>query len=145
MQRNWIFDNMNPVIIKWELFVILLAVYSSIILPLEIAFKPPTLDNKNFKLINHLIDLLFLIDLIITFRTTQINIMTGEIITDPKQIAKNYVAGRFWIDLISTIPFEELVIIFIKMEDKDLKKFVLLSCLKLIRVLRLSRLIDFLN
>lgn len=136
---------MNPVIIKWELFVILLAVYSSIILPLEIAFKPPTLDNKNFKLINHLIDLLFLIDLIITFRTTQINIMTGEIITDPKQIAKNYVAGRFWIDLISTIPFEELVIIFIKMEDKDLKKFVLLSCLKLIRVLRLSRLIDFLN
>jgi hypothetical protein len=71
--------------------------------------------------------------------------MTGERISEPKQIAKNYIAGRFWIDLISTIPFESVVGLFFEMDGKDEKKFIILSCLKMIRVLRLSRLIDFLN
>ena len=31
------------------------------------------------------------------------------------------------------------------MDDETTKKFVMLSCLKLIRILRLSRLIDYLN
>lgn len=40
--------------------------------------------------------------------------MTGDTIVDPKQIANNYVKGRFWIDLISTIPFDDLIKIFLK-------------------------------
>jgi hypothetical protein len=56
---------MNPIMVKWELVVIILAVYSSIVLPLETAFSPPLLEDHRFKLINHLIDFLFIIDILI--------------------------------------------------------------------------------
>jgi len=147
LKENNMIDHMNPVMVKWELIVIILAVYSSIVLPLDIAFKPPALEDYRLKVFNNVIDLLFFLDIVMTFRTTQVNIMTGETITDPKVIANNYISGRFWIDLISTIPLDDLLKLFISnsMNENTLKKFVILSCLKLIRILRLSRLIDFLN
>lgn len=104
---------MNPVMVKWELIVIILAVYSSVVLPLDIAFRPPALDNKHLKAFNYVIDALFFLDIVITFRTTQVNLMTGDTIIDPKQIANNYIAGRFWIDLLSTIPFDDLLKFFL--------------------------------
>ena len=94
---------------------------------------------------SHVIDFMFFLDILITFRTTTVNIMTGQIIMEPKTIAKNYIQGRFWIDLVSTIPFEEILFMFSNITEENLKKFVIFSCLKLIRVLRLSRLIDYLN
>ena len=70
LKEYYIIDHMNPVMVKWELLVIILAVYSSWILPLDIAFKPPSLDNKNIKAFNYVIDAMFFLDIIITFRTT---------------------------------------------------------------------------
>ena len=55
-----------------------------------------------------IVDLLFVIDIIINFRTTYIS-GKGEEVFDPKVIAKKYaLGGRFWIDLLSVIPFVEL-------------------------------------
>ena len=54
----------------WDLLVIVLAVYNSILLPMEITFKPPWLETDFFKMINTLIDVLFAMDIILSFRTT---------------------------------------------------------------------------
>ena len=137
---------MNPIMVKWELIVIILAVYSSIVLPLDIAFRPPSLQDKRIKIFNYFIDFMFLIDIVITFRTTQVNLMTGDTISDPKQIARNYLKGRFWIDILSTIPLDDILVLLVRdLDQKTVKKLVILSCLKLIRILRLSRLIEYLN
>ena len=61
-------------------------------------------------------------------------------------IAINYLQGRFWIDLISAIPFELVLTLFI---DPTKNKFVadmkILTMLKIIRVLRLERIINYMN
>lgn len=37
---------------------------------------------------------------------------TDEMIADPKKISKNYIQGRFWIDLVASIPFEVFAVFF---------------------------------
>ena len=43
--------------------------------------------------INSLIDLVFIFDIIINFRTTKIDAYNGEVIIDPYNIAKHYVSS----------------------------------------------------
>ena len=138
---------MNAARIKWDLFIILLAVYNSICLPLEIAFRPPFIVTNSFvNSMDLFIDFLFLIDIFISFRTTYIHPISGDEIIESKLIAKNYIAGRFWIDFLSTVPFEKFIIYFKKgIDTQEAEKYVIMSCLKLIRILRLSRLINYMN
>jgi len=63
-------------------------------------------------------------------------------------IAKNYFFGRFWIDFFSTIQFDMIIKIVLPglLEgDSSAEKYQIISCLKLFRVLRLGRLINYLN
>lgn len=49
-------------------------------------------------------DSLFVIDIIINFRTSVV-LFSGEEISNPKVIAKTYVSsGRFFIDLLAVLP-----------------------------------------
>ena len=66
---------------------------------------------------NSVIDVLFLIDIIINFRTTFINSKTGDEIADTTLVAQHYickhaiidfVGGRFWIDFLATVPFDTI-------------------------------------
>ena len=59
---------------------------------------------------------------------------TNEEILTPKSIAKNYISGEFWLDLVSTIPFDNLFALFDKGSGDQL---VGLSMLKLTRMLRI--------
>ena len=99
---------MNQNRIYWDFFIILLAIFNSIALPMEIAFKPPWLMTKLFYIINTFIDCLFGIDILISFRTTYMCSDTGQEITKGCKIAKNYFLGRFSFDLLSTIPFDKI-------------------------------------
>lgn len=137
---------MNSYKIKWDLLIIIFAVYNCLSLPIELAMVPPFMINKQryFDITNNLIDILFFFDIIIQFRTTFIHPMTGEEKNNSKEIAINYLTGKFFVDLISTVPLDSKI--FMKDVDvKHTKNFVLFSCLKLIRILRLTRIIDYMK
>ena len=55
-----------------------------------------------------IIDLIFFIDIIFTFRLSFIN-DKGKEVTDPKEIAINYIQGMFWIDLAATVPIDTIL------------------------------------
>ena len=59
-------------------------------------------------MIDVLIDLIFFVDIIITFRTTFIDFKGREIL-NPKKIAINYLSGMFWIDLAATVPIDSIL------------------------------------
>lgn len=146
MKNKYIVHHMNINLKKWDLFIIFLAVYNSIQLPLELAFRPSYLDASWYGFVNHMIDFCFFIDIVLTFNTTFIHPMTGDEVITHKAIAHNYISGQFLIDLVSTVPLEEFITIFnSNIDGKDAETFVLFSCLKLIRILRLSRLINMSN
>ena len=72
--------------------------------------------------------------------------MTGDENFNTGDIALNYLAGRFLVDLLSTIPFDTILRMFLSsMTEDNSRNFIILSCLKLIRILRLTRIIDFMK
>lgn len=58
---------------------------------------------------------------------------------EASRISANYIKGRFWIDLIASIPFEVLSALI----SSDQVKFV--GMLKLVRLMRLGRMVTFLR
>ena len=95
-----------------------------------------------FYVVNSLIDLVFLLDIIVNFRTTFYDIETGDEVFDSKRTGKMYLKGRFTIDLLSTIPFDNIALIFTKSSSPILQLF---SLLKLVRISRLGRIIERMN
>lgn len=85
-------------------------------------------------------------DILISFRTTFQNPYTGDEETNGWVIFNNYFFGRFWIDLFSTLPFEAIVQWFPSLvANGQSSEYSVISCLKLFRILRLGRLINYLN
>jgi hypothetical protein len=67
---------------------------------------------------------------------------TGDLIDDPKRIATNYVfRGRFFIDLLSSIPVDLLILAI----QTDSKLFSIIKILKLSRLFRLGRIVSILK
>lgn len=91
LKKKIIFRNMDPYRIKWDLVIIILAIYNSISIPLEIAFEPPSLRSTYAQVLDTVIDMCFALDILLTFRTTVVHPMTGDEIFDPKKIAKYYI------------------------------------------------------
>ncbi|KAJ7955729.1 Cyclic nucleotide-gated channel [Quillaja saponaria] len=63
-------------------------------------------------------DIFYLLHIIIKFRTAYVAPSTrvfgrGELVMDPKKIARRYVRSNFFIDLIATLPLPQIVIWFI--------------------------------
>ena len=104
----------DPQKTKWDLIIIFLAIYNSFQIPFEIAFDPEDMKLPAFYVVNSLIDFVFLLDIIVNFRTTFYDIETGDEVFDSKRTGKMYLKGRFTVDLLSTIPFDNIALIFTK-------------------------------
>ena len=104
---------MEPARVKWDMFIICLAVYNSIGLPIDLAFQPPMFQWGWVIVGEILIDTCFILDIILAFRTTYMNPLTGEEVFCSRTIALNYLKGTFWIDFFATVPFERIAKIVI--------------------------------
>ena len=122
--------------------MIILAIYNCVELPLELAFFIQI--DKRRPWVDTFIDVCFGIDILISFRSTYLNEYTGDEIFDEFLIAKNYCFGRFWLDILSTLPFE-VIINWLPIKISAPEHYKLVSCLKLFRILRLGRLINYIN
>ena len=80
----------------------LCATWNCFSIPFNVAFEPEVSHSKDYKTLqvmgswlfiatNSVIDFLFLMDIIINFRTTFINSKTGDEITDTALVAKHYI------------------------------------------------------
>lgn len=119
-----------------------LAIWNCFIIPIEVSFRPDSFDNVGFTIIDAFIDLMFFLDILINFRTSYVNQYTGEEHLFLNDIACNYLKGRFWIDLLATIPFDILGRLVLGNSTSTLEIF---GILKLVRIARLSKIIAYLN
>ena len=108
----------DPQKTKWDVIIIVLAVYNSFQIPFEISFEPEEMKSTKFFVLNTLIDLMFGIDIVVNFRTTYYDNETQDEIMDPKLTAKEYVRScnltspSFTIDFLSTVPFDNIALLF---------------------------------
>jgi len=123
--------------------VILLATYNTVMTPFMLAFTPWMFQDMFLRSIHLVIDFLFLTDVVVNFRFTYIDSYTEEEVFEPKKIAINYISsGRFFIDLLAGLPLD---LIWEYAFDKADNSLSLLRLLKLARILRIGKLIGYLN
>lgn len=83
----------------FDYLTMILSFYNAIVIPLEVAFLYK--DQQIFPTVDILIDLVFFVDLLLMFRTTQQD-NRGYEITDNYEIFKIYTSTwRFWFDFLA--------------------------------------------
>ena len=87
---------------------------------------------------------MFAIDIVISFRSSYLDAYTGDEVLNERKIFKNYLFGRFFADFLSTVPFE-IIVEWLPVHVGAVEHWKIVSCLKLFRILRLGRLIDYIN
>lgn len=85
-----------------------LATFNVFVIPLDVGFHPESFQEFWFKFLNYIVDTIFFIDILVSFRTTYINERTGAEVRDVKMIMQYYLRGQFTIDLLATVPFDTL-------------------------------------
>lgn len=94
----------------WDWIVLLLVIYTAIEVPYNVAFILPLHRKVELKttweIINLHVDFMFVIDVVINFRTTYVQGRSAKVVCDPKKIARHYLKTWFIADFISAIPFD---------------------------------------
>lgn len=68
----------------WDIIIITMALYNSIIIPIEIAWNVSELSSAAEIVVESAINMVFMIDIFLNFRITYISSISGDEIFDPK-------------------------------------------------------------
>eukprot|EP00597_Dinobryon_sp_UTEXLB2267_P011107 CAMPEP_0170103660 /NCGR_PEP_ID=MMETSP0020_2-20130122/3637_1 /TAXON_ID=98059 /ORGANISM="Dinobryon sp., Strain UTEXLB2267" /LENGTH=1243 /DNA_ID=CAMNT_0010327291 /DNA_START=886 /DNA_END=4617 /DNA_ORIENTATION=- len=112
----------------WDIFVGILILISVLIAPVDVAFSTNSLSDSADLAIN----IVFMIDIVVSFRTAFESKVENAFVVSPKHIAKRYLKTWFLIDVASSIPFTEIV-------EGNYVKNSLFKLLRLSRLLRVAR------
>lgn len=129
--------------IYWDMVIILLSIWNSILIPYELAFPSIVEEEPSLTTLDYFIDAAFAFDIVINFRSVYYDPKTETQVTDGKKIAWRYVQGRFWIDLLASLPLEMISLLFVGVFSSSTLK--LFGMFKLVRLLRLGRMITYMK
>ncbi|KAK7410305.1 hypothetical protein VNO78_00993 [Psophocarpus tetragonolobus] len=122
----------------WQTFLVALVVYSSWACPFELAFRGMLFGS--LLPVNLLVDAFFAVDIILTFFVAYLDTSTYLLVHDHKKIALRYVKKlHFTMDLVSTVPFEQIYQI-LTAKPTNSQVFGFLIMLRLWRLRRVSEL-----
>ena len=83
----------------------MLTFYTAIMVPYNTAFKIRTTDQLPLLVVDSMVDVVFFVDIILNFHTTFVG-PSGEVVSDPIVIHKNYIKSWFIIDVLSCLPYD---------------------------------------
>lgn len=128
--HKWIMLHSSPSKAVWDWVVLLLVLYTAIFTPYSAAFLLNELaENQQhvcgytcnpLNIVDAVVDLLFMVDIVISFRTTYIS-HNDEVVTQPKRIAIHYIKGWFLIDMVAALPFDLLIF---KSGSNEVRKYL---------------------
>ncbi|XP_035785052.1 potassium voltage-gated channel subfamily H member 7-like isoform X3 [Anopheles albimanus] len=147
--HKWTILHYSPFKAVWDWIILLLVMYTAIFTPYVAAFllsEPDYNQRKNRKyaddpivIIDLIVDVTFVVDILINFRTTFVN-GQDEVVSHPGRIAVHYLSGWFLIDLVAAIPFDLLLVG--SDTDETTTLIGLLKTARLLRLVRVARKID---
>jgi Ion transport protein/Cyclic nucleotide-binding domain len=134
----------------WETFKFVVLIYTFAYLPLKITLLSNTEENYTdyTYMFDKTIDFIFLLDLVLSFFTPVMG--KHDMITNHKAIAKAYLRGWFTLDLLTLIPFDDILTVTIGSERmQHFQLFVemvkIARLFRLVKLLRLFKSFDFKN
>ncbi|XP_021927519.1 potassium voltage-gated channel subfamily H member 8 isoform X4 [Zootermopsis nevadensis] len=120
----------------WDWLILIATFYVAIVVPYNASFV--NLDRPSM-VSDVAVEALFIIDIILNFRTTYVN-CKGEVVSNSRSIALNYLKSWFIVDLLAALPFDLLYASDVYSGEESGPSHIHL--LKLTRLLRLARLLQ---
>ncbi|XP_019945352.2 voltage-gated inwardly rectifying potassium channel KCNH7 [Paralichthys olivaceus] len=139
----------SPFKAVWDWLILLLVIYTAILTPYSAAFLLNDQEEQKrrecgyscspLNVVDLMVDIMFIIDILINFRTTYVN-LNEEVVSHPAKIAIHYFKGWFLIDMVAAIPFD--LLIFGSGSDETTTLIGLLKTARLLRLVRVARKLD---
>ncbi|XP_040912372.1 potassium voltage-gated channel subfamily H member 7-like [Toxotes jaculatrix] len=139
----------SPFKAMWDWLILLLVIYTAILTPYSAAFLLNDQEEQKrrecgyscspLNVVDLIVDIMFIIDILINFRTTYVN-LNEEVVSHPAKIAIHYFKGWFLIDMVAAIPFD--LLIFGSGSDETTTLIGLLKTARLLRLVRVARKLD---
>ncbi|KAK4349376.1 hypothetical protein RND71_032131 [Anisodus tanguticus] len=133
--RKYIIAPSDSSYMAWEMFLLILVIYTAWITPFEFAFLIYKIDA--LVIFDNIVNCLFAIDIFLNFFMAYLDKESYILVDDPKKIAIRYLSTWFIFDVCSTVPFPAFI--FIDHKESGVG-FKLLSMLRLWRLRRVSAL-----
>ncbi|CAH2281647.1 potassium voltage-gated channel subfamily H member 2 [Pelobates cultripes] len=147
--HKWTILHYSPFKAVWDWLILLLVIYTAIFTPYSAAFllnDQEEQDKENcgyscnpLSVVDLMVDIMFIIDILINFRTTYVN-SNEEVVSHPGKIAIHYFKGWFLIDMVAAIPFD--LLIFGSGSEETTTLIGLLKTARLLRLVRVARKLD---
>ncbi|XP_050672374.1 potassium voltage-gated channel subfamily H member 8 [Leptidea sinapis] len=122
----------------WDWLILIATFYVAVVVPYNASFVDeghPRISVTS----DVIVEALFIIDIVLNFRTTFVS-KKGEVVSDSKPIALNYIRSWFVVDLLAALPFDLLYASDVYSGTESTHGNVHL--VKLTRLLRLARLLQ---
>jgi len=129
----------NRTILKFDFLTCVLVFYDLMMVPFSMTFGHAVFSEQTIEVLMTItlcIKAIFAVDIVICFRKAYKDSRTGQEVTNPYRIVINYLKFYFWVDLLSAIPFENIT-------DNKVVRYIAL--VKVLRLLRLQKIINFMN
>ncbi|XP_039225785.1 potassium voltage-gated channel subfamily H member 2 isoform X1 [Crotalus tigris] len=147
--HKWTILHYSPFKAVWDWLILLLVIYTAIFTPYSAAFLLNNQDGRDHRacgyscsplnVVDLIVDIMFIIDILINFRTTYVN-SNEEVVSHPAKIAIHYFQGWFLIDMVAAIPFD--LLIFGSGSEETTTLIGLLKTARLLRLVRVARKLD---
>eukprot|EP01043_Picozoa_sp_COSAG02_P017537 COSAG02_NODE_796_length_17128_cov_176.587586_8_plen_645_part_00 len=143
MEENFIIAPDSDARHRWDILQLPLLIYVAVAIPYRIGFSHDTSPWEALFIFDIFVDLFFVIDIGVSFRTAVWN-KHGELDYLPAKISQQYIKSWFVVDVLGCLPISYVMLLF----DTDLddsasrsnKFFRVLRLFKLLKLLRLVRL-----
>ncbi|XP_072711055.1 voltage-gated inwardly rectifying potassium channel KCNH2 isoform X1 [Ciconia boyciana] len=147
--HKWTILHYSPFKAVWDWLILLLVIYTAIFTPYSAAFLLNDQEEARhhncgyscspLNVVDLIVDIMFIIDILINFRTTYVN-SNEEVVSHPAKIAIHYFKGWFLIDMVAAIPFD--LLIFGSGSEETTTLIGLLKTARLLRLVRVARKLD---
>lgn len=128
--------------ISWDMIAMLFIIYQSLEVPFRLCFEVPL--SGGWVIFDFIITIIFFFDIFVCFNTGFYS--HGVLVRSRWQIFKNYLKGWFWIDAISTIPFNWFVTgVFADESPSDADNTNIFQGVRLLRSVRIFRFLRILK
>ncbi|XP_077512999.1 potassium/sodium hyperpolarization-activated cyclic nucleotide-gated channel 4-like [Amblyomma americanum] len=156
--QRWMIHPSGRFRARWDMTMVFLVLSNVVLLPVQATyFGSAEEEIFQWRLFNLVSDGVFSADIVFNFRTGVVVEEDYErVVMDPGYVARSYLRGFFLIDLVSTLPWDYMLVfmlfIFNHTADEDDSSFAatvrllhLTKFLKLLKLLRITRLVRYLD
>ena len=139
-KSKWIFHPESTWKLAWDICAFFIIFYQALTIPFFLAFEIS--DMTTWNNIDLFVTVFFFIDITLSFNTAYYQ--GGSIVSSRKEISKNYLKYWFWLDMMSTFPYDNII------GDQTTsttptKKNNVTSAAQLLRILRFYRILRLLR